>query len=126
MTLVEVLVSMLVAMVGLLGVLAITLVVGRGAAFSRNMSEASLLVQSRLEEVQSQVGVTVTPPNPANGTTTEQLDALGRPNAAGAFTRTTTWGVSTDGLRRVIDVTVVFQDMSGMNRTVTASTERIP
>jgi Tfp pilus assembly protein PilV len=125
-TLVEVMMAMLIAMVGLLGLLAITLVMGRGSMYTRNLSEASLLVQTKIEEIQSQANVTVAPATPPNGATVEVLDNLGRVVSGGQFTRTTTWSVSTDGLRRVIDVTVSFQDASGTTRSVMASTERIP
>ena len=125
-TLIEVMMAMMIALVGLMGLLAITLVMGRGAMYTRNLSEASLLVQTKIEEIQSQVGVTVTPANPPNGATVEVLDALGRISSTGSFTRTTTWSISSDGLRRVAEVSVVFADASGTTRTVIASTERIP
>lgn len=52
-TLVELLVSMMLSMVGLLGLMGLQLVAIRGNGASRNFTEATALAQDRLETVQS-------------------------------------------------------------------------
>jgi len=125
MTLVEVMVALLISTVGLLGALALVGVSTQGAAFSRAATEASVLAQSKLEAEVARVGVTMS--SPANATTTEaSLDALGTASATGAYTRATTWGASTDGLRRRVTVDVSWLDSLGRSHTITASRERAP
>src|SRR5262249_12563229 len=75
MTLIEVMVALGLASVGMLGALAMVGASMRGGSFSRNMTEASVLVQSKLESELLRTGVTQSSPQ---GTTTESsLDALG-------------------------------------------------
>jgi type II secretory pathway pseudopilin PulG len=134
MTLIEVLVALLLATIALLGALALLLTSTRGGAFARNMTEASILAQSKLEERVTMTGVTTTtsPLVPPNGAETVEttLNALGKVDtAAGIFTRTTTWGLVTapDGsLRRSITVTVAWLDAAGKGHAVTAARDRAP
>jgi Tfp pilus assembly protein PilV len=123
MTLIEVMVALLVTTVALLGALATVGATIRGSIFSRNATEASVLAQSQLEAMVSLPTVTTT--NPANGTTTEPtLDGTG---AAGSiYTRSTTWGPSSDGLRRVVTVTVSWQDGMNATHSVTGARQKDP
>lgn len=124
MTMIEVLMAIVVAMIGLLGALAMISMLFRSATFSRNLSEATSLVQSRLE---TQVTLTPISLTTSLGTTTEAvMDALGQTTGAGPFlyTRTTVWSLSSDGKRCKIAVTVSFNDAAGIQHNVTAERER--
>jgi prepilin-type N-terminal cleavage/methylation domain-containing protein len=123
-TLIEVMIALLVSMVGLLGALGLTISLMNGGTFARNMTEASTLVQSKLEAINSQV-ITMSAPVP--GTVTETtLDAYGNVVANGAYTRTTTWSTTGDGLRRSIIVNVSWVDGANVTHNVSATEERIP
>ena len=79
MTLIEVMVALLVTTIALLGALATVGITVRGAAFSRSATEASVLVQSKLEQWVSLPAANVTTSSPADGTiiTESCLDANG-------------------------------------------------
>jgi prepilin-type N-terminal cleavage/methylation domain-containing protein len=127
-TLIEVMIALVISLVGLLGALGLTISIMNGGTFSRSMTEASTLVQSKLEAVNSQV-VTLT--SPANGAVNpaECIDAFGTPvNATPCpqYTRLTTWGLTSDGLRRSVLVNVSWADGAGVRHNVSATEERIP
>ena len=123
MTLIEVLISLAVVTVGLLGALAMLGTLFRGSAYSRSMSDGMAMLQSKLEVEVSRGALTLS--NPPNGVTTEPLlDSLGQTAPTGAFTRATTWALSTDGLRRKVTVTVTFLDNGGSSHTLIAERER--
>ena len=125
-TLIEVMIALVVSLVGLLGALGLTMSIMNGGTFSRYLTEASTLAQSRLEAINSQV-ITLTAP--ANGTvqTETTLDAYGNVvTATGQYTRTTTWGTTSDGLRRSIVVNVSWVDGANVTHNVSATEERIP
>lgn len=129
MTLTEVMVAMGLSLMALMAVQAHMLTLFHGAALARNLTEASTLVQSRLEEILIRTGVTVSGPAPPNGTSVETgLDGLGRSGAgaSGMFTRATTWSVSADGQRRVVTVVVSWTDARGTQHSVTGARERVP
>jgi prepilin-type N-terminal cleavage/methylation domain-containing protein len=115
MTLVEVMVALLVATVGLLGGLAMIGALMNGTSFSRHQSEAAVLAQSKLEELQS----TATASFPLDGTYTDGgnnalLDANGHVNTDaryGIYTRTVTWLTQSDpvGTRKLITVLVSWE-----------------
>lgn len=118
MTLVEVMVALGVAVVGLLGALATLGTLLGGTTFSRNATEASVLAQSRLEELQSLAGITVAPPNPPDGPTPKvQLNAKGQPDTGpnGVYFRREVWSTQADatGGRRLILVEVEWRDALG-------------
>jgi prepilin-type N-terminal cleavage/methylation domain-containing protein len=120
LTLIEVMIALVVTTVALLGALATVGMTVRGAAFSRSTSEATVLVQSQLEALVSQTGVTAT--SPADGTQTieTQLDGNGMTNTVtGQYTRTTTWGTITDatGQRRLVTVRVQWPDAIDSTKT---------
>lgn len=125
MTMIEVLISLAIVTVGLLGALAMLGTLFRGSAYSRSMSDGMALLQSKLEGEVSRNALTLS--NPANGVTTEAaLDALGQSTGTGPFpyTRATTWAPSSDGLRRKVTVTVTFLDNGGSSHTLIAERER--
>jgi prepilin-type N-terminal cleavage/methylation domain-containing protein len=123
MTMMEVMMAIIVATIGLLGSLAMMSLLYRTSTYSRNLSEAMALVQQKLESEVSRGAITLT--SPANGTLPlETVDGLGNASASGLYTRTTTWGPSTDNKRRNIKVQVTFQDNAGIQHTVLAERER--
>jgi prepilin-type N-terminal cleavage/methylation domain-containing protein len=123
MTLVEVMVALLVTTVGLLGALASVGVTVRGANFSRNASEASVLVQSKLEQVISLPTGTTTGGLPNNGQPTVEttLDANGIITTTGPYTRTTQWFTVPGGLQRLVQVQVDWRDGMNVQHSVVAS-----
>jgi prepilin-type N-terminal cleavage/methylation domain-containing protein len=126
-TLIEVMIALVISLVGLLGALGLTISIMTGGTFSRNMTEASTLVQSKLEAVNSQV-ITLTAPVNGLVSPTECVDAFGTAQATPCtvYTRLTTWSLTTDGLRRRVVVEVDWTDGAGVVHSVSASAERIP
>lgn len=122
---IEVMISLGITTVGLLGALAMLGTLFRGATYSRNVSEAMALVQSKLEIEVSRGPISATVPTSA-ATSESAMDSLGRITGSGPFlyTRTTTWAPSSDNLRRKVSVSVVFNDGSGVAHTLLAERER--
>jgi type II secretory pathway pseudopilin PulG len=124
MTMMEVMMAIIVATIGLLGSLAMMSLLFRTSTYSRNLSEAMALVQQKLELEVSRGPITLTTP-PDGSTAEAMMDGLG--NTAGTpalYTRTTIWSPSTDAKRRKIVVQVMFQDNRGIQHTVQAERER--
>jgi prepilin-type N-terminal cleavage/methylation domain-containing protein len=125
MTLIEVMIALLVTTVALLGALATVGATIRGANFSRNATEASVLAQARLEAMVSLPAGTVTLSTPIDGDLPDEtLDALG--NLGTIYTRRTTWGTTPDKLRRTVTVTVTWKDGLGMPHKVVAARQKDP
>jgi hypothetical protein len=146
MTMVEVLVALLVATVGLLGGLAMIGSLLSGSGFSRHAGEAQVLAQSRLEQLQSLIGVTaVAPVNPADtgsypgtpvfvpevsgtlGGITGALDSTGVHNTAAAlnlFYREVAWQTypdpGTSQPRRIITVRVCWSESTPITACVSS------
>jgi len=124
LTLIEVMVALLVTTIALLGALATVGITVRGANFSRSATEASILAQSKLEtKVSLLTGATGTLP----AFESETIDANGNivpTGTAGAYTRTTAWNASTDGLRRVCTVKVMWTDGLGAQHWVYAQRQQ--
>jgi hypothetical protein len=130
MTLIEVMVALLIATVGLLGALAMLGSLIQGASFSRDMTEASSLVQTKIEELNALTITTSNPPDGAGATSPETLDALGNPSGIGngpwPYSRSWTWSTDvTDFRHRSVLVTVSWFDARGKQHTVTANVDRI-
>jgi Tfp pilus assembly protein PilV len=126
-------IALLITTVALLGALATVGITVRGANFSRNATEASVLAQSKLEQMVSVQAANVTLTSPADGTTSEAcLDAYGNAPPSGTcsssypYTRSTTWSKSTDALRRVITITVSWTDGLGKPHSVIAARQKDP
>ena len=123
MTLIEVLIALLVTTVALLGALATVGVTVHGASFSRNATEASVLAQSKLEQLVSLPRGAVTDPLPASiplpGIT---MDANGNP-ASGPYALSTKWTsiTSTSGTQRQVQVEVDWNDAQGSGHSVFAT-----
>lgn len=125
MTLVEVLVSLGVMQVGVLGTMALVSTLFHSGQFARDMSEASRLVQSRLEALDSVAGVTLSSP-PSGSSVEPPMNAFGVTSSVGPFTRTTTWSTTSDGLRRHVDVVVTWADARGRVHRAQSSRDRVP
>jgi Tfp pilus assembly protein PilV len=147
MTMIEVMVALLVATVGLLGGLAMIGSLLSGSGFSRHAGEAQVLAQSRLEQLQSLNGVTAVAPvvpadtgtypgNPVfvgetNGVlagVTQPMDSTGVANTAAAlnlFYREVSWQTYADpGVsqpRRIITVRVCWSESTPITACVNAS-----
>lgn len=148
MTMVEVLVALLVATVGLLGGLAMIGSLLSGSGFSRHAGEAQVLAQSRLEQLQSLNAVTA-PPDPVfpadtgpypgspafvaetNGVlagVTQPIDSTGVHNAANSmnlFYREVSWQTfpdpGTSQPRRIITVRVCWSESAPITACVNSS-----
>jgi type II secretory pathway pseudopilin PulG len=84
-TLIEVLIALLIATVGLLGALAMLGSLVGGTSFSRNATEASVIAQSRLEELQALTNVTAVPPVPADTAGCNPIDVAACTTAMAAL-----------------------------------------
>ncbi len=139
LTLIEVMVALLVTTIALLGALATVGVTVRGANFSRMATEASVLVQSKLEQMVSYTASTVTASTPVDGTTITEpcLDANGTAPAVSCtagqlaaypYQRVTVWGTTTapDAGRRTLTTTVSWTDANGNPHSVVATRLKDP
>lgn len=121
LTLIEVMVALLVTTVALLGALATVGITVRGANFSRNATEASVLAQSKLEELVSLPAGTsggALPPSTIESGSTA-IDANGNSGTGGIYSRTTTW--TQTAMQRTVAVTVSWTDALNTTHQVTAS-----
>jgi prepilin-type N-terminal cleavage/methylation domain-containing protein len=127
MTLVEVMIALVVTTVASAPSSATVGATIRGTSFSRNASEASALAQSQLEAAVSLPTVSASSPVDGTRTVESQLDGAGLVNPTlGAYTRTTSWSTTADGLRRVVTVTVGWVDGLGGAHQVTAARQKDP
>ena len=115
LTLIEVMIALLVTTIALLGALATVGITVRGANFSRSATEASVLAQSKLEQLVSTPVGTIGAPLPS-GSMEALIDANGNSNPPGIYTRTVTWTTSLDTLRRTCTVEVDWPDAVGPGR----------
>jgi Tfp pilus assembly protein PilV len=121
LTLIEVMIALLVTTIALLGALATVGITVRGANFSRNATEASVLVQAKLETLVSLPQGTSGGALPATVTPETTLDANGNSVPTGIYTRTTKWTQTTSPAQRICTVTVSWTDLTGSSHSVTAS-----
>jgi Tfp pilus assembly protein PilV len=124
LTLIEVMVALLVTTVALLGALATVGVTVRGANFSRNATEASVLVQSQLESKVSLPTGTSGGALPSPQTETN-LDANGNTDTitgTGIYTRTTQWSQTLT--QRTVVVIVSWPDPIIPSKTHQVSASR--
>jgi prepilin-type N-terminal cleavage/methylation domain-containing protein len=123
MTLIEVMVALLVTTIALLGALATVGITVRGASFSRNATEASVLAQSKLESLVSTLTGTSGGALPTVVAEAGLLDANGNAGTGGVYTRTTTWSQTT--LSRTCTVTVSWPDPIVPTNTHSVTASRI-
>lgn len=123
LTLTEVMVALLIATIGMTGALAMLGTMVGSSNFSRSATEASTLVQTRIEEIQSYSSATLT----AAQNTSEVVNALGQVVSGAPYTRTVTWtNDTTMAPLRIAAVAVSWNDALGTQHTISATTERIP
>jgi len=138
MTLIEVMVALIVASIGLLGTLALMGTIVRGGDYSRRVTEASVLLQYKLEEYTIKPYLNL----PGDGTLcspagtvlpdADTVNALAQSPAGlqpgQAYTRTTYVCTFTDatGTRRRVTTTVSWTDNFNRPHSITASRERVP
>lgn len=116
LTLIEVMVALLVTTVALLGALATVGITVRGANFSRNTTEASILAQSKLESLVSLPTGTSGGSLPTVTAEAGTLDANGNTGTPEAiYTRSTSW-VQTK-TQRTVTVTVSWPDLIDPTKT---------
>jgi Tfp pilus assembly protein PilV len=129
MTMIEVLVALLIATVGLVGALAMAASMLAGNTSSRQLTEALLLAQSKLEEQQ------VRTPVPGAGADAAASDwcnnqlVCSNPGAMPTdayYTRTVSWGpLSPDGLSMQVNVFVSWTDAGGKVHGITVTDQRV-
>jgi prepilin-type N-terminal cleavage/methylation domain-containing protein len=115
-TLLELLATLLILTIGLLGTAGLTTGIIQGNFFSKNITSATVVAQTQLEAVQSK-GYT--------GTTTANFPAMPATVAMGAvnFTRTTTITDNSPASNmKTISVTVSWNEANNASRSVTLQT----
>jgi type IV pilus assembly protein PilV len=105
-TLIEVLISLLIFAVGMLGYAGLEILAIKHMAFSKDFAKANTYAQQLVEQLKSTAWANV-----ANGTDTLE----------GKFTRT--WGVTTKGDIKELTVTVSWSEPSYGAKTVTLYTD---
>ena len=123
-TLMEVLISLVLGAVAMIGVIALYRASSNASSFSRRSTEASVLAQDKLEKLRTEatVGAVVDPPP---GT----IDESGKPIAGGAFTRVANVILETINLPAKyyeIDVTVTWQEEGLPRQVVVRGRRNIP
>jgi prepilin-type N-terminal cleavage/methylation domain-containing protein len=137
MTLIEVMVALVVSIIGLFGTLAVITTTFKGSDFSRRTTEASVLVQDKLESLMATQVTLTSPANNATGCPTPtyaqglvdstSLNGLGQVTATPPiYARYYAWCTTADGLRRRVTVWVTWTDASNRAHVVTASRDRTP
>ncbi len=107
-TLIEVLVSLVLGAIAMIGVMALYRTQTNASSFSRRSTEATMLAEDQLERIRTQVST--------GSATTSSLDETGKVVTGGVFTRTfdVTAGVNYDDVK----VTVTWQE-EGAPKSVT-------
>lgn len=115
-TLLEVLVTLVILEIGLLGTLALTTSVIRGNYFSKNITSATAIAQTQLEAVQRE--------GYQNATTDKFPTGAQAVNMGGvSFTRTTTIAGDTPAANmKTVTVTVNWNEANNAARSVTLQT----
>lgn len=119
-TMVELLVALTVLMIGITGLISLQMTAMQSTSFSRHTTEAALLAEDRMEELRTApvelllLGTAFCPQGHPSGVPepcTETLDARGRPDRDGIFTRQ--WTAAPVGSRVRIQVRVRFEARGG-------------
>jgi Tfp pilus assembly protein PilV len=117
LTLIEILMTILIMMVGAAGLIALQAATMASSRFARDMTVASSLVISKAEELRlvTPVPTVTTTPTAACATLfsctapgNEVVDETGANNATGRFTRC--WCATTDGIATTVQVLVAWND----------------
>jgi type IV pilus modification protein PilV len=115
-TLLEVLVTIVILTIGLLGTAGLTTGVIRGNAYSKNITSATAIAQAQLDAAKSYGYTNVTTTNFPSSATTVNM-------SGNSFTRTTTiTNDSPASNMKTIAVQVAWNESGGTSRTITLST----
>src|SRR4051794_20758116 len=115
-TLLEVLVTILILTIGLLGTAGLTTGVVRGNFFSKNITSAAAIAQTQLDAAQRE-GYT--------NTTTTKFPTAGQSVAMGGVTFTRTTAITNDSPAanmKTVAVTVTWNEANNASRSVTLTT----
>jgi prepilin-type N-terminal cleavage/methylation domain-containing protein len=115
-TLLELLVTMLILTIGLLGTAGLTTAIIRGNSFNKNITSATAVAQTQLEAIQ-RAGYTGAVINDVSGPfkSADSVSVGGIP-----FTRTT--GIATASNTKTVTVTVSWNESNNVLRSVTLQT----
>jgi prepilin-type N-terminal cleavage/methylation domain-containing protein len=116
-TLIEVLIALLVLMVGMAGILSMQLTSMKATGFSRHATEASSLVEDKVEELRT---VPLTSARFVNGN--DQVDARGVPDATGLYRRS--WTITPQTDTTIVTVSVAWDERGGEPYTISMSDMR--
>src|SRR5690349_24157185 len=112
-TVVEVLIALLVLLIGMAGMLSLQLTAMKATGFSRHASEATVLVEDRLESLR-------TAPEASLTDGSDQVNAGGDVDATGLFART--WTITPGADTTTVTVSVTWQEQGADDYTITKST----
>jgi type IV pilus assembly protein PilV len=113
-TIIELLVAVVIAVIGIAGVMGLHLVSSRSTQFSRHATEGAMVAEQKLEQLMLLPTTALT-----NGTTTEQVDARGAIIANGPYVRT--WTITREEFTALVVLGVTWQEDDGYH-TVTYRT----
>jgi len=114
-TVVEVLIALLVLLIGMAGMLSLQLTAMKATGFSRHATEATVLVEDRLESLR-------TAPVSSLTDGSDQVNAGGDVDATGLFART--WTITPGADTTTVTVSVTWQEQGADDYTITMSTLR--
>lgn len=117
-TLVEVMISILLAAVATSGVIGLYTAVTRSSSYSRHATEAAILAEDQMEKLRTQS----VPTSTTTGTDSGLLDERGLANANGIYTRT--WTVTPAGATADLYVRVSWNE-DGVVRRVELRSKRM-
>jgi prepilin-type N-terminal cleavage/methylation domain-containing protein len=106
-TILEVLVSMAVLAIGLIGVVAMQRTSMRASGYSRHATEAAVLGEDKLEQLRT-VDIAFV------GAGSETVDALGQVSSTGLFTRS--WTIEWESDLATLEVTVAWGEDDGAHQ----------
>lgn len=111
-TLMEVLVSLVLGAIAMIGVIALYRASTNASSFSRRSTEASVLAQDKLERLRTEIPIVG-----ASQVEAGKLDETGKVVVGAPFTRT--WDVATGGGGQYFDITVTVEwDDEGTTKRV--------
>ena len=116
-TLIEVLIALLILMVGMAGILSLQLTSMKATSFSRHATEASSLVEDKVEELRT---VPLTSARFANGT--DKVDSRGVADAEGIYTRT--WTLAPGIETTIVNVSVSWTERGNEPYTISMADMR--
>lgn len=111
-TLMEVLISLILGAIAMIGVIALYRASTNASSFSRRSTEASVLAQDKLERLRTEAAVVVT-----GATDGGSIDETGKVVVGAPFTRTWTVASGGGGLYYDLTVSVAWQD-EGVGKSV--------